>query len=214
MPVGPLDPLRVLKHRVRRAAGREGDSFAPMPFFFSDEVLAEYRDWANARAQVLRLDPRPFRHLSEHLERNDGFLAMNWEVASALGVRRSFPFVSRETLELTYSCRPEEMLGPKTKKLLRRALHGDVPPRNLYRPQKSRWGAALAHPMVVWRQPLPPILGSLLRSDWMPRPPVPIAAADARCLGRLARGTSLLTSGDMAISLSENLRPVAGGQRA
>ena len=210
MPVGPLDPLRVLKYRVRRAA----DPFATMPLFFSDEVLAEYRDWADARAQSVRADPRPFRHLSEHLNRNDGFLAMNWEVASALGVRRSFPFISRETLELTYSCRPEEMLGPKTKKLLRRALQGDVPHRNLYRPKKSRWGAALERPMVVWQQPLPPVLGSLLRSEWMPCPPGPIAAGDAQCLGRLARAVSLLTDGSMATSLSENIRSVAGGQRA
>ena len=35
------------------------------------------------------------------LERQ-GFLGMHWEVTSALGIRRVFPFVSRALLELAF----------------------------------------------------------------------------------------------------------------
>jgi hypothetical protein len=213
LPVGPFDPLRVVKHRLRRAAGRQSGPFAPMPSFFSEEIRAEYREWVERRLGVMRADPRPWRHLSEHLRQNDGYIAMNWEAASALDIRRSLPFVNRETLELAYSCRPEEMLGPKTKKLLRRALHEDVPHQHLYRWSKGRWGAALRRDKVSWARPLPSILEPLIRGDWMPRPAEPIDTADAGHLGRLAHAAVLLTSGGMTTKMSRNFRLELGGQR-
>ena len=76
-------------------------------------------------------------YLAMFLERQ-GFLGMHWEVTSSLGVRRSFPFVTRELLELGFECHPSELVGPGTKRLLRAALAGDVPAINLERPDKGR----------------------------------------------------------------------------
>jgi asparagine synthetase B (glutamine-hydrolysing) len=192
MPVGPLDPLRVIKHRLKAVAGRYPSPFVQMPDFFADQVRAEYRDWVDRRLKAMQADRRPWRFLNEHLRQSDGYIAMNWEATSALGIRRSLPFVNRETFELTYSCRPEELLGPKTKKLLRQALRPDVPYRNLYRPDKGGWGVAIHGPRVFWERPLSSVLRPIVRGDWWPRPQQSVDVADACCLGRLERAASLL----------------------
>lgn len=66
--------------------------------------------------------------------------AMQWEVCSALGVRRSSPFSTREVLELALECHPLELLGPLDKRLLRGALAGIVPDDVLQRADKGGLG--------------------------------------------------------------------------
>ncbi len=78
---------------------------------------------------------------------------MHWEMTSALGVRRCFPFVTREVLELAFECHPAELVGPGTKRLLRSALANDVPRFNLERPDKGRpMPSRSTHPRTVVRR--------------------------------------------------------------
>jgi hypothetical protein len=67
---------------------------------------------------------------------------MNWEVASALGIRRFYPFFNREAIELAFAVDSHELIGPGTKKLLKNALRADVPHLNLDRADKGSWGSA------------------------------------------------------------------------
>ena len=55
-----------------------------------------------------------------------------------------FPFVTRELLELAFELHPSELVGPGTKRLLRYALAGDVPAKNLQRPDKGHPGSGEA----------------------------------------------------------------------
>lgn len=66
--------------------------------------------------------------------------AMQWEVCSALGVRRVSPFSTRAVLELALECHPLELLGPEDKRLLRGALADLVPADLLRRRDKGGLG--------------------------------------------------------------------------
>lgn len=74
--------------------------------------------------------------------------AMQWEVCSAAGVRRSSPFSTREVLELALECHPLELLGPIDKRLLRGALSGLVPEDLLQRPDKGGLGNSRPQPVT------------------------------------------------------------------
>jgi len=115
----------------------------------------------------------------------DGFVAMNWEAAGALGVRRSFPFFTREVLELAFECHPTELVGPGTKKLLRTALRDDVPHKNLTRPDKGSGGPSLDHARHAWETPLPEALATVLRREWWPNPPTQLDFGEAFHLSQL-----------------------------
>jgi hypothetical protein len=113
-----------------------------------------------------------------------------WEATSTFGVRRSFPFINRESLELAFSCHPSELIGPGTKKTLRAALADDVPAENLQRPDK---GIRFDYPEgeCSWSVPLPDALQSVVRQEWFPRPPARISHWDAiqlTTLVKLAQG--------------------------
>src|SRR4029077_308797 len=125
------------------------------------------------------------RYLALQAEK-DGFVTMNWEAASALGVRRSFPFFYREVLELAFECHPSELVGPGTKKLLRAALAGDVPSRNLNRADKGHWGGSARDLQLESSGPLPAGLEGVVLPDWYPNPPPLVDAATARSLTALA----------------------------
>src|SRR5690242_2012319 len=56
--------------------------------FIRDEVRQEYREWLERRRTEIRREQRPNRGLRA-LSREDGFVAMNWEATSPLGIRRS-----------------------------------------------------------------------------------------------------------------------------
>ena len=101
---------------------------------------------------------------------------MNWEVCSALGIRRSLPFFNREALELAFECHPTELYGPGTKKLLRAALRDDVPAKNLLRPDKGRRDDALVKSMLSLQEQmpnetLPQELEGVLGPGWFSHPP-------------------------------------------
>jgi hypothetical protein len=132
-PQGRRTAARWIKHRGLSLVRRP---FLPIPADLPDyirpAVREEYRQWRADRRRALARDNLALPYLAFQTEQG-GFIYMNWEVTSVLGVRRAWPFVNRAMLELAFQCHPWELVGPSTKKLLRSALDGHVPAKNLYR---------------------------------------------------------------------------------
>lgn len=186
LPLGRHDVVSWAKHRLLGITGRPKLPFpSALGEFVKAEVAEEYRAWAADRRRAAGAEPPIKRYLALQAEK-DGFVAMNWEATSALGVRRSFPFFNREVLELAFECHPSELVGPGTKKLLRAALANDVPPRNLHRPDKGHWGGNARALQVESSGPLPAGLEAVVRPDWYPTPPPLMDLLTARSLTALA----------------------------
>ncbi len=168
LPTGRGDIRRWFTWRWQAALGRPPVPWPDeLPALVRPELRADYADWLADRRRAAATDDRPLPYLAMFLERQ-GFLGMHWEVTSALGVRRVFPFVSRELLELAFELHPGELVGPGTKLLLRRALVGDVPAANLQRPDKGHPGNPPPRLSQPWRGALPEALTSVLAADWPP----------------------------------------------
>ncbi len=183
----PRSIARWAKYRMASLRGRE-----PLPFprelleetdpitnkpldLFHPAVREEYLIWWERKRKELRGDTDPWRYLAMHSATIDPFVPMNWEACSALGIRRSFPFFNREVLELAFECHPAELYGPGTKKLLRSALHNDVPSRNLYRQDKGRSDKATIKLMEsvegTMPEPLPDEIERILSPESFSKPP-------------------------------------------
>ena len=141
-------------------------------------VREAYRDWWDGEYEKLRADHATWRNLAMRTAALDDFIPMNWEACSALGVRRSFPFASREALELAFECHPAELYGPQpgAKRLLRAALHDDVPARNLYRAVKNTRDESLEDLLYAVQEPLPKgilsdELAAVLAPEFFSNPP-------------------------------------------
>jgi len=154
-PNGPKDWLRVMKWRTRWALQRPDLPYpSRLGEWFVARVRDEYRDWLarHRRAVAHERGVWPYRWAWWH---HDGFLAMNWEALTPLGIRRSFPFVQRRILEVAYQCHPRDVVGPPTTLLLKRAVDGIVRGENLHRPDKGTWvrqpGTTLARPALPER---------------------------------------------------------------
>jgi len=192
LPTGRRDALRWAKHRWLGLRGRPVLPFPEtLPAFVRTEVAEEYSEWLERRRVAAAREGAALRHFTMRTEA-DGFVAMNWEAASALGVRRSFPFFNREVLELAFECHPTELIGPGTKKLLRRALRSDVPARNLHRADKGHWGSYLKDARLSWTGSLPQALESIVRSEYCPQPPPMLDLWDAHRLTQLTVVTESL----------------------
>jgi asparagine synthetase B (glutamine-hydrolysing) len=184
LPFGRRTALRWLKRRSQRLARR-----IDLPYpeqlrpFVRPEVQEEYSEWRARRRAAAQADRRPLLGLALWAE-HDGWVAMNWEATSALGIRRSLPFYTREVHELSFSCHPRELIGPSTKKLLRAALNDDVPHVNLYRPDKGSggWGTASKR---AFDAELPEALRSVIEDRRFEMPDEPIDAIDMLGLAHL-----------------------------
>lgn len=172
LPSGPGDVRRWFIWRLQSAMGRPPVPWPDeLPELVRPGLRADYRDWLADRRRVARTDRGPLPYLAMFLERQ-GFLGMHWEATSALGIRRCFPFVSRELLELAFELHPSELVGPGTKRLLRSALAGDVPASNLGRPDKGHPGTAARHPRP-WDGVVPAALAPVLAEGWPAKGDIP-----------------------------------------
>lgn len=152
LPRGSRDRLRWLRKRVRVARGHPELPYADqLPDFFAPTLRDEYQEWREQQERLATVDDKPRRTFVRQVE-NDGWVAMNWEACSALGVRRSVPFMTREALDLAYRCHPRALIGPGTKRLLRAALEGDVPRSYLDRP-KGGPPVPVDPPQASWSPP-------------------------------------------------------------
>jgi asparagine synthetase B (glutamine-hydrolysing) len=142
LPHGKKGPIVWAEHRLRRLLGRPA-FFAPKELegFIRESLREEYRVWRTDLMKTLSRDRGPWAHLAVHTATLEGFVAMNWEVTSGLGIRRSLPFFERSVLELVHECHPSELIGPGYKRLLRGALAADVPAENLHRKDRGHWSA-------------------------------------------------------------------------
>lgn len=172
------------------------ESLAP---FVRPDLNAEFRVWRSKQLSVRAADNRPYRHLRSLLVATEGVTAMNWEACSALRVRRLFPFLTRQTLELVASCHPAELIVPGVKRLERQAFAGMAPAHNLGRSHKGSFGATRGDGESLVSPPAPPLLAAVLRDELVERETElsAVATAGLRCLVRFA----------------ENLGTVRGGKR-
>lgn len=166
-PGGVKTPLRWA--RLRLAARRRDP---PLPLAAELRAYApaalqdEYREWLDRQLRHAAGDTGPQRHLALRCQL-DGFLCMNWEACSALGIRRAWPFFHRAVLELAFACHPSELIGPGDKLLMRRALANDVPAHNLHRTDGGHWGGPDSEPSGGLRGPLPGCLDGIVDPAWV-----------------------------------------------
>jgi asparagine synthetase B (glutamine-hydrolysing) len=187
LPFGRRDYLRWAKGRLLDAIGRPPIPFPyQLPEWVHPDVREEYAEWLRGRRVERARDDGPHRELADRVA-SDGWVAMNWEGTTPLGVRRSIPFFTRECLELAFECHPRELLGPGKKRLLRSALDRDVPSRNLMRADKGGWGARDRDRKLRFEGELPEGVEGVVRPDWLPAPPEPLLNRDAVGLLRLPR---------------------------
>ncbi len=185
LPTGPRDRLQWFKHRLRHQVGRPAIPFPHrLPRFVREDIHAEYAEWLERCRRKLVRDIHPLRYLGLRAEM-DGFVPMNWEATSALGIRRLFPFFHREVLELASECHPAELVGPGTKKLLRAALRDDVPRQTLYRSDKGPWGRYLQTKSVACDEAMPDLARTVVSEDRWPARSLLCDYADARALTQL-----------------------------
>ena len=95
-----------------------------LPRTVHTELQAEYAEWLDRWQR--RFPPDAGAGLDRAMTQ-DGSLGMNWEVCSALGVRRAFPFLSRELLELAHACHPLELMRAGRSKRLIQQASSDLP---------------------------------------------------------------------------------------
>ena len=165
------DLLRLAKQKlIRRVQPRRIPFVDSLPDFIAPEICAQYQAWRQQKVSSATQDRRPKYYFALRHEAAE-FTTMNWEALSSLGIHRALPFFNREVIELAFKCHPEELVVPGTKKLLRRALHNDVPGRNLYRSTKGGWGRHVKPGQCSWRKELPDLLTGVVRQDWIARPP-------------------------------------------
>ncbi len=186
----PLGRRLLLSWAKRKAVGRVPNDVPfpdDLPEVFDPALRDEAREFHDRVRRRSAGDAGPWKQLTLFLKQ-DGWLSMNWEAVSAMNVRRSFPYFHRAAVELAYACHPAELVGPGTKKILRRALAGDVPGRNLNRSDKGTWGRYLlardAGP-TPWGGDAPNVLQGILRPDWLADFPKEIDFADIKRLNRL-----------------------------
>ena len=159
---------------------------AELPAFIAQDLRDEHREWFLSNRRQAAEDPLSRAYVQLCLQ-DAGWVVMNWEATSALGVRRTFPFLSREMLELAFSLHPAELLGPGTKKLLRASLRGKVPEWNLDRPDRGRFGPARQTSLPV--REVPEVLHGIVIDGWDP-----YGAADNYEVMRLAQLRKLIDS--------------------
>ena len=157
---------------------------------FAPELQEEYVEWRVRHIGAASSQGAwPFLSLWRS---QAGWVSMGWEVGSSVGLRRVLPFLSRQTLELVYSCNPSELVGPGPKKLLRGALEGLVPASHLYRPDKGSNIIPL-HGKIPWTAPLSENTASLISPSWQD-PPKQIGYPEIFPLTLLERASRSLTN--------------------
>lgn len=189
--LGPRDGAQWAWHRLRHRLGRRALPLPDdLPALVRPEVREEYREW---RGRLERRPAGPRGQLALSAVR-DGYVAMNWEAATRLGVRRSFPFFHREVLELAHRCHPVELVKPGPKRILERAVPDEITMEGLFESDRVSYGLDGTGPRLPWARPLPDALGRVVRGDWCPRPPGRLRDVDAwrlTALLQLARAAGL-----------------------
>lgn len=163
---GRMAAARWMRHRAAAILGRPQVHLPErLPEFLQPPLEVEYQRWRQHYRERIRPDRRPWRHTWARRSSGVGWLEMNWELASPLGVRRVFPFATRQVLELAMTCPPVDVLADGSKTILRRGLMQDVPRRYLFRPDKGRLSPTVRQP--VRRPSIVPMATRVLDMSWV-----------------------------------------------
>jgi len=190
LPFGAVSVRKWLSYWTRRPLGRPVVPFAAeLPRLVHPELRAEYAEWRRVKRAAVAHDAGAMPYLALFMER-EGLLGMHWEVTSALRMRRCYPFITREVLELAFELHPHELVRRNGSKLvLREALDGLVPARNLQREDKGHPGRAGDRTARPWTHDLPAELAPVLAEGWPPAGPIPyLDVARLRQLRAFVRG--------------------------
>jgi asparagine synthetase B (glutamine-hydrolysing) len=112
------------------------DYFSVASALFAPNLRAEFAEWKQRAEATYFTGEQPYGGARVALFEMDGWLLQNWEVCSALGIRRSTPFVEQQIVELACSLHPTDHAMPP-KQVLRLAFQGQVPALNLLRSGKG-----------------------------------------------------------------------------
>jgi hypothetical protein len=123
--------------RTDRLRGGLSVPYPTAPTWLRADIRDEYGAWLESVHDQTAPGPRRWFNL---LFADDGWLAMNWETASAMGVRRLTPFVTKPILELSQLVNPRDLLGGWYKRLLRLAFAESVPAEILDWRGLGHWG--------------------------------------------------------------------------
>ena len=159
---------------------------ARLPSFVLEEHRREYAEWHSAFTRRIARVAHPYPWLQAVLE-CDARQVTNWEACSALGVRSSLPFVTRDVIELAVACHPHELAEPP-ERLLLAGLSADVPEENLCRPGPGA-GLVDAGEDTPWDFTIPERVEGIVRGDWVVAPPRRRPFADASSLLGIIVGT-------------------------
>jgi asparagine synthetase B (glutamine-hydrolysing) len=172
LPFGRHDYVSWARRKVGASLRRPpGAQYAgELPGWAHPEAGEEYWEWLARRRAAWARDRRPLRDFADRVAA-DGWVPMNWEGTTPLGVRRVLPFFNREVLELAFQCHPRELLGPGPKRLLRDALSDDVPAEYLLRPDKAVWTPHLVTARWTVDGAVPAAAAPIVRPDWLPHLP-------------------------------------------
>jgi hypothetical protein len=196
LPGGPRAALRWARWRLEALAG---DPRLPspdtLPDFVRPEIRSEYAEWRQDRKAEFLADQRPRRWLAR-LGEHDGPIAMNWEAASSLGIRRTYPFMTRELMERAFRWHPSELLGGRgpgrSKVILRRALAHDVPALNLSRPDRGHHPLPGARDPNVFTGVTPEALAPVVVDELLESPRTPRSWLEVRALTMFEQPSALL----------------------
>ena len=190
--------LRHPWHRVPRRfvarqwwEARRGIRDHPLPVdremstVFRSELRDEYSQWVAELDRGLDATDHPSRHLLV-LVACDGWLRQNWEVSSELGLRRSFPFWCRETLELSLAT-PARLQARPPKRIIRSGLRDDVPAYNLERVDKGSWPET--DPVRWTAGPVPERTGTMLREEILGTTPDDLDLSDSYTVATIIAST-------------------------
>lgn len=132
----------------------------PLPEVIRPELRDEWAAWREARHEMVASSPKVHAYTIELLSSLDGAVAMNWEVCSSLGMRRVWPFLTRQVIEIVASLRPHDLVVPTHKRLSRVGFRGTVPDRWLLRSDDGSFGKKRSFPGEAFG-PLPSVLEPL-----------------------------------------------------
>lgn len=157
--------------------------YGPLPHIALDDLRDAFDTWRAERHAQVAASTKVHARTIELLTSLDGAVAQNWEVCSAYGVRRVFPFLSREVIETVATCRPSELITPTFKALSRAAFRGQVPDRWLDRADSGSFGREAPAPFAL-PPDLPVALDCVLRRE----NPVTTAESGVPLAGLTTRG--------------------------
>ncbi len=117
----------------------------------------------------------------------------HWEATSEMGVRSIIPFAAKSLLDISYSCHPDELLGERTKMLLRGSLARDVSHYLLGRPDKGRFVTEEERSVQISCLDLPTEVCDLLSPN-LQRPGAVVSASSAQEIAAITKAVADIRS--------------------